>query len=120
MITLYFLPLAFTDTEAILPWLSNVTEALAPDPSPSISTKGTVLYPNPASMISIVSSSPSTKLACNLACLILTVPTFCRSISVSTATSNSCNISDGSSSLELRVERSIKSTKGCFERISLI
>ena len=54
----YFFPLFVTVTEETLPWLSIVITALAPIPVPSILIYGVVRYPNPGSIISIVSISP--------------------------------------------------------------
>ena len=83
----YFLPFCITVTAVILPCRSSVTVALAPTPSPTILTGGAVRYPNPGSIMSIVSISPSTMFALNTAGLILTIPTSANSTEVSTVKS---------------------------------
>ena len=55
MADVYFLPLLRILTEITLPSLSMLTLATAPMLSPSISIGGATLYPNPESIMSIVS-----------------------------------------------------------------
>ena len=72
-----------------------MTVALAPNPFPTILTGGTVRYPNPGSMISMVSISPSTIFALKIAGLILTIPISLNSANVSTVMSYKFKVSLG-------------------------
>ena len=70
--------------------------------------------------MSIVSSSPLITLTFNDACLVLTVPTVCRSISVSTTISYNFNISAGAGSFKFKLAKSIESANASFNNVELI
>ena len=94
-----------------------MSSAFAPVPSPSISTAGTTRYPNPGSIISTVSNSPSTMLARRIACLVLTVPTADKSIKVSTVASYKFSTAFGISSTKFKLLKLIVSANASFLKI---
>ena len=70
--------------------------------------------------MSIVSNSPLTTLAFSTACLVLTVPTACKSISLSTVTSYRFSIGSGKLSTKFKLVKLTVSTNGSFRKMSLI